>query len=164
MPPIRKPAAKRQNRVTRDMGLVSAPGKLPAPPAKLCKAAKDAWNAYWTDIVSGSVREADAPLVLRWIQNLNRYNVLIAQADADPIVAGSTGQKRANPIYDLALKLESSIKVDEQQLGIGPLNRLKLGMAIGEASRSLADLETEGSENDEDDPRLILLAGAIEAN
>ena len=160
MPPVRKPAAKRQNRITQDIGMVTAPVKLPAPPAKICKAAKDAWNAYWGDVVAGSVREADAPLVLRWISNHDRYNKLIAQADAEPIVAGSTGQKRANPIYDLAFKLEASIKADEQQLGIGPLNRLKLGMAIGEASRSLADLETEG-DNGEDDPRLTLIAGAV---
>ena len=158
MPVARKPAEKRQGRSTKDLGILTiAPGQIPKPPTGIGKIARDAWNAYWGDVVAGAVREADGPLVLRWIQNLNRYQLLIAQADAEPIVAGSTGQKRANPVYDLAFKLESSIKADEAQLGIGPLNRLKLGLAIGEASRSLADLNMEG-DDDGDDFRLALIS------
>ena len=162
MPPTRKPATKRVNRVTKDVGIITiAAGKIPAEPANLCAHASGAWASYWGDVVSGAVREADTPLLLRWITNLDRYQRLIAQADAEPIVAGSTGQKRANPIYDLAFKLEASIKADEQQLGIGPLNRLKLGLAIGEATRSLADLDIEADGAEDDDPRLTLIADRV---
>jgi hypothetical protein len=54
--------------------------------------------------------------------------------------------------------LEASIRADEQQLGVGPLNRLRLGLAVSESARSLADLNIEVQESD--DPRnLITLAG-----
>jgi hypothetical protein len=43
----RKPPARRQNRVTRDIGLVRETGKAPLMPRGLCKAAQDAWRAYW---------------------------------------------------------------------------------------------------------------------
>jgi P27 family predicted phage terminase small subunit len=111
---------------------------------------------------SGVMRRPDATLVLRWVKNLDRYHRLLAEADKEPIVDGSHGQPRVNPIYSLALSIEKSIKDDEKQLGIGPLNRLRLGVALSEGAKSLAELNTE-AENDAQDPRLTLVRGAAVA-
>ncbi|TDH48877.1 hypothetical protein E2F47_22185 [Mycobacterium eburneum] len=154
--PAKKPAAKRQNRVTNDVGAVGAPGMAPMMPRGLCRQAQSAWTAYWRDALSGTMRKSDATLVLRWVKNLDRYHRLLGAADKSPVVEGSTGQPRTNPIYDLALKVEASIKDDEKQLGIGPLNRLRLGMVLTESAKSLADLNAEAEEEDaegDDDPR-----------
>lgn len=67
------------------------------------------------------------------------------------------GQPRANPIYNLVLKIEESIKEDEKHLWIGPLNRLRLGVALTESAKSLKDLNAE-AETDAEDPRVTLLA------
>jgi hypothetical protein len=127
-------------------------------PRGLCKPAQAAWDAYWGDVVSGVTRDSDASLVIRWAKNVDRYHRLIAEADRAPMICGSTGQQVANPIYGLALKVEASIKQDEQQLGIGPLNRLKLGTVFSETARSLAELNAEAAEGDScEDPRLTLI-------
>jgi hypothetical protein len=155
--PPPKPAQRRQNRVTKSLGMVRAAGKAPRMPRGLCKPAQDAWTGYWTDTVSGVTRESDNSLVLRWVRNLDRYCRLIAEADKSPMIPGSTGQQRANPIYDLAYKVEASIKADEQELGIGPMNRLRLGIAFSESAKSLAELNAEAEDDADDDPRLTLI-------
>jgi hypothetical protein len=156
--PPPKPAQRRQNRITKSLGMVHTAGKAPRMPRGLCKPAQDAWTGYWGDTVSGVTRESDTALVLRWVRNVDRYHRLIAEADRSPMVAGSTGQQRANPIYDLVLKIETSIKADEQQLGVGPLNRLRLGIAFSESAKSLAELNAEAEDDGADDPRLTLIS------
>ena len=159
-------AAARRQRSRRDMGAdigtPSKPGKPPSQPRGLCPQAQTAWAGYWKDAVSGVMRSSDAPIVLRWVKNLDRYHRLVGEADSAPIVPGSKDQPKANPLYDLILKLEASIRTDEQQLGIGPLNRLRLGVAMTESAKTLADLRAEAEADAEnDDPRttLITLAG-----
>jgi len=127
-------------------------------PRGLCKPAQDAWTGYWADTVSGVTRQSDTSLVLRWVRNIDRYHRLIAEADRSPMVAGSTGQQRANPIYDLVLKIETSIKADEQQLGVGPLNRLRFGIAFSESAKPLAELNAEAEDDPADDPQLTLIS------
>jgi hypothetical protein len=158
--PPPKPPQRRQNKITKSLGMVHTAGKAPRMPRGLCKPAQDAWNGYWTDTVSGVMRDSDASLVLRWVRNVDRYHRLMAEADRSPMVAGSTGQQRANPVYDLVLKIETSIKADEQQLGVGPLNRLRLGTIFAEGARTLAQLNADAEDGaaSDDDPRLTLIS------
>lgn len=130
-------------------------------PRGLCKPAQDAWESFWDDPISSMSRGPDTVVAVRWVKNLDRYWRLSAAADAEPIVKGSTGQTRSNPVYDLALKIEASIREDEKQLGIGALSRLRLGAVYGEGAKTLADLnaEAEDAAADEGDFRLLLLAG-----
>jgi P27 family predicted phage terminase small subunit len=157
MPPVPKPPSRRQNRATKSIGAICATGRAPRMPRGLCEAAQEAWRNYWGDHVSGIMRPPDSTVALRWAKNLDRYHRLIAAADAEPLVTGSQGQDRPNPLYDLAFKVEKSIREDELQLGIGPLARLKLGVALSESAKSLADLNAEATGGGEDDPRLTLL-------
>jgi P27 family predicted phage terminase small subunit len=153
--PAPKDPAKRIRKTTRSVGLVKA-AKQPPMPAKLCRQAQDAWRAYWADTVAGVMRLSDTALALRWVANVDRYQRLIAEADREPVVDGHKGQPRPNPLYTLALKIEESVKEDERQLGIGPLNRLRLGVALTETAKSLADLTAEADTGAED-PRVVLL-------
>jgi len=155
--PLPKPSEDRQRRNARDVGTVTTLHTGPPdPPARLCVAAKAAWTAYWGDVIAGVVRPGDASLVDRWVHNVDRYHRMLRLADKDPVVEGSTGQMKPNGLYDLAFKIEASIKTDEQQLGIGPLNRLRLGVKFAEGVKSLADLTAEAEEGDDDDPRAFL--------
>lgn len=154
--PPPKPAADRQGRHRTDLGVVQAADTRHKRPSKLCVPAAEAWDAYWSDVVAGVVRPGDASLVDRWVRNLDRYHRIMRLADKEPVVEGSTGQQKPNGLYDLAFKIEASIKTDEQQLGIGPLNRLRLGVKIAEGAKSLADLTAEAEGDDDDDPRAFL--------
>jgi hypothetical protein len=154
MPGHIKPPSKRINRITKNVGVISAAGKAPPMPSGLCQQAQDAWRAFWTDHVSGIMRPPDSTVAIRWARNTDRYLRLIAEADREPLVTGSQGQDRPNPLYDLAFKVEASIKADEAQLGIGALNRLRLGAQLSEAAKTLADLNAE--ETNVTDPRAAL--------
>jgi P27 family predicted phage terminase small subunit len=155
-PPPKQPG-KRIRRATRSIGVVSAAGKAPKMPSGLCQQAKDAWVSYWSDSVSGIMRAPDITVALRWAKNLDRYHRLLAEADREPVVAGSTGQAKANPLYALVLAFEKSIREDEAQMGVGPLSRLKLGAQLAEQAKTLAEINTEAAEGGTEDPRLSLL-------
>lgn len=156
--PAPKPIDQRQRRGRNDLGAVAKVANCPPPPPRICADAKVAWAAYWSDVVAGVVRASDTSLVQRWAANMDRYHRIIRMADANPVVEGSTGQQKANGLYDLALKIEASIKADEQQMGIGPLNRLRLGVKLTEGAKSLSDLTAEVDGDDGDDPRLTLIS------
>jgi hypothetical protein len=158
--PAPKQPGKRIRRATKQLGVVSAAGKPPRMPRGLCEQAQTAWTSYWGDAVSGIMRPPDSSVALRWIANVDRYCRLIAEADREPVVAGSTGQEKANPLYALALSFEKSIREDEQQLGIGALSRLKLGAQLAENARSLAELNAEvaADHDEQDDPRAAIIA------
>jgi len=125
------------------------------------------WTDYWSDVISGFVQQAEVALVVRWVRNVDRYQVLMAVADGSPMVEGSMGQMRENPAYGLALKIESSIRADEAQLGYGPKNRASLGIAVVQQRMSLADMnkrygggDDDGHPGEEEDPRLTVVDSA----
>ena len=124
-------------------------------PAGLCSSAQTAWAAYWSDVTSGVMRPADVTVALRWVRNLDRYHRLVSKADREPMVIGSTGQPRPNPLYDLVFKIEASIREDEKQVGIGPANRLRLGAQLAETAETLAQINAEDI-SEGDDPRAAL--------
>jgi hypothetical protein len=162
MPGPIKPAGKRINRITKNIGVVSAAGKAPRMPSGLCRQAQTARASYWSDTVSGVMRPSDATVALRWVSNLDRYYRLIAEADREPMVVGSTGRPRPNPLYDLVFKIEASIKANEAQLGVGPLSRLKLGAQLSETARTLAEINTEAT--NAADPRATLTVVADDSS
>jgi hypothetical protein len=160
-PPPKPPELRqRANKpVTRPVGALSNAGNPPRMPRGLCKSAQIAWVAYWNDVISGVTRESDTSLVLRWIKDVDRYHRLIAEADHAPMVTGSTGQQVVNPIYTFTLKLRAAIERDEAQLGVGPLNRMRLGAVFTETQKTLADLKREAQDWAEDSTMLTLITG-----
>jgi hypothetical protein len=147
-----KSPGRRINRITKGVGVVSTTGKAPRMPRGLCDRAQNAWRAYWSGPASGAAEPVDAEVALRWITDLNRYLSLINAADAKPLVTGSQGQLRANPLYDVALKVQAAVNTAERRLGIGVLDRLHLGLVFTEGAKSLAELNREAISN-ADDPR-----------
>jgi P27 family predicted phage terminase small subunit len=102
---------------------------------------KRAWDALWKDeALSAVLTAADRPLLLRWADALDRAQRHLELGDADPIAKGSMGQAVESPHYGIA---DSAVKVAqacEAQLGIGALNRARLGITILAERRSLLDL------------------------
>lgn len=157
--PPQKHPGKRIRKTTKSIGVISAAGKAPRMPSGLCQPASDAWRGFWSDVVSGAVQPADTEVTLRWVANIDRYHRLLGEADRESMVIGSTGQPKPNPLYDLAYKIEASIRADEQQLGVGPLARLRLGVALSESVKSLTELNSEVPHGDDPRANLIELAG-----
>jgi hypothetical protein len=65
--PAQKHPGKRVRKTrTRSIGVVHSAGVAPLMPWNLCKPAQAAWRSYFADAVSGVLREADTPIVVRW--------------------------------------------------------------------------------------------------
>lgn len=141
----RKPADRRQNAITRDTVVELVPGGLVVPAADpgWLPATVDEWSAFWADEELRSIVRASQHAPLRrlfdWRDKLLRA---WAEADrlreaigADHFIEGSTGQMRANPLYDLAAKadatalaIEGRIVALEDRFGLSPQSMLKLGV------------------------------------
>jgi phage terminase small subunit len=170
MPRTKKPAGTTVDRRNgRNVQLRHVGGERFDPPGALCDQAHQQWDAYWSDPVSQVQTLADRNLLERWIVNVDRYWRLIGEADKQPMTENSQGRV-ANPLYAIALKVESSIKADEAQLGIGPKNRAALGIAVITEQRSLADMnsryggagdDSPAVETAEEDPRLQIIEGEL---
>jgi phage terminase small subunit len=170
LPRTKKPAGRAVDRRNgRQAELARVAGERFNPPDGLCEQARQQWDLYWADPVAQVQTLADRHLLERWISNVDRYWRLIREADVEPLTRNSQGQV-ANPLYAVALKVESSVKADEAQLGIGPKNRAGLGIAVIAERRSLADMNSRyggaGDHDDappapEQDPRLAVIEGEL---
>tara|TARA_R110000822_G_scaffold118321_7_gene251027 strand:- start:1265 stop:1744 length:480 start_codon:yes stop_codon:yes gene_type:complete len=157
MPPIRKPAHKRQNKITKDITLrpVATP-IVPDPPRGVLKVTRERWVTFWRSDVSSVTSEADLPALHRLFVYYDEWERCMAAARKERLVmGGSTGRTPAlHPLYSQALAIEARIGKLEPEFGLTPLARVKLGIQVGEAQRSLADLNADA--DTEDDPRDFL--------
>jgi P27 family predicted phage terminase small subunit len=67
------------------------------------------------------------------------------------MVAESTGQPRLNPALDGLMKLETAILRLENELGLTPSARLRLGIVFADATNSLDDLARRFEVKDDED-------------
>lgn len=82
-------------------------------------------------------------MLLRWADALDRAAVNLELGDADPIAKGSMGQAVESPHYGIADKALRVAAQCEAQIGVGALNRARLGIAILAERASLADLNAQ---------------------
>lgn len=165
MPRTKKPAGTAVRPYNgRKAELTPIQGGRLDPPDGLTQDAIELWEAYWSDAVSQVRTEVDRGLLLRWITEYDRYLRTSAEADRTPLVTGSTGQSVENPLYKIAYRALDAAERCERQLGVGPLWRSNLGIAVIAEQRSLADMnaryggaDADGSATEEPaaDPRVI---------
>jgi hypothetical protein len=170
LPRTKKPAGtavdRRNGRRTELTALQGARLELPAPPpgVEWCDDAVTAWARFWDDSVATALTPADEVLVLRWLEALNRYLILVRQADQAPLGTGSQGQDVLNPLYKAAEMSLRTVEACERQIGIGPAHRASLGIALLTEKRTLASMNAqyvarEVSRGADEDPRRAQLGG-----
>lgn len=114
------------------------------------------YAALWADPVSSALSPVDRELVIRWATSVDSWIKALAQAGEDPLSTGSMGQEVPSPWFGIAKQhLDAAVEV-EKQLGIGALNRARLGLTIATARLSIQELNASLDEgtNDDPDPRL----------
>jgi hypothetical protein len=114
------------------------------------------YAALWADPVSSALSPVDRELVVRWAQSVDDWIKALESARADPVTTGSMHQDVASPYFAIAAQALIAAERVEQQLGVGALNRARLGLTIGQARKSLQELnaDLDGDDDDDDDPRL----------
>ena len=111
----------------------------PRRPAWLA-ATREAWGITWEDPISQLWTPADGPLLLRWADALDRALRCVRRADRKPLVLGSQGQPVEHPSYGTWKTAVSVVQACEAQLGMGALNRARLGISTAAAQDSLDDV------------------------
>lgn len=128
-------------------------GELRSEPWRL--ETRKAWSALWADPVAMALTPVDRPVLLRWADSIDRAQRHLELGDADPIARGSMGQEVESPHYGIADKAVKVAQACEAQLGVGALNRARLGIAILAERESMDALNARiaGGSDDDDDPR-----------
>jgi P27 family predicted phage terminase small subunit len=115
---------------------------VPKPPTGLLATTRRAWARYWSSEVSRVVTDADYDLIERLfvLRDEHARALRTLRATGERMVSGSRSQPRLSPLYDLVFKLEGAIHTLESELGLSPLARARLGIAVGQATLTAAQL------------------------
>lgn len=165
--PAKKPADQLQRRnkaKSLDAQVIAInTASVPDPPAKLSKAMKAEWQRLWTSDIAGHWNQDSDVMGLRRLFSLyDRLAKYERVGDKTPLSEGSTGQQVLHPMLKAADALRTQILALEKEFGLTSGARFKNQISLGEASRSLDDLnravmDDDGDEADDDDfdPRVI---------
>ena len=141
-----KPVEQREHRIRPKLVDISAYKKRDIPKLKgrYLKITKLWWEDFWTsDLASAIDTKSDQSIVYRLATLIDERERIYKQAKKDRLVVGSQGQVVINPLYSAMLKLDAEIRQLEDRIGMNPKSRVALGISIGQAKKSLADLNAE---------------------
>ena len=127
--------------------------QIPPSPRVLHERAQLTWDRYWRSPLPQIVDlDSDMPVLERWILSVHEWWTLKADFDDEPITAGSRGQLRANPLEKRIASLEAEIRRFEDDFGMTPKARMRLGIAFaGPPTGGLSGLIPEDDAEDEDE-------------
>jgi P27 family predicted phage terminase small subunit len=114
---------------------------VPDPPSGLLAVSKSLGEAFWRSEVAGAVDlHSDLGRLGRWIRDVDEYERSLSEFRRGRLVEGSMGQPRLNPLAARLKDLEASIRETEREFGMTPLSRLRLGIAVGQAALTAAEV------------------------
>jgi len=143
--PLPKEEGVRQNRRARsNLKLIAQHDPeavvIPDPPEGLDGARLESWRGFFESELSQLVNGTDLSAVNRLWSYYQQHADLTNIFAKGRMVAGSTGQPRLNPALDGLMKLETAILRLENELGLTPSARLRLGIVFADATNSLDEL------------------------
>lgn len=130
--------------------------EMAAPPAPsgFLPAIRDDWDAYWLSAPAHLVDPADIPALRRLFNLYDERERSYRAFRKERLTGGSTGQLVVNPLGKQLLAYDAVIAQLEDRFGLTPMARMRLGVQLGEAVRSLEDLNRPMEDADgDDDPR-----------
>lgn len=175
MPARKKPPGSQQgHRKQTGLELVVGAGPVEVPPAPkpaggLLKSSEKLWESYWKSISAQAALDVDQLGVAeRWIVAHDEWVRATNAFRRKRIVEGSQGQPVLNPLASYIASREATLAKCEAELGLTPMARLKLGIAVGQAKMTAAELnrmtqEPDHGDEGEDDVVEAELLGEFEA-
>ena len=141
-----KPLDQREHRIRPTVVDIGAYKKRDIPKLKgrYLKITKLWWEDFWnSDLASAVDTKSDQSAVYRLATLIDERERVYKQAKKERLVVGSQGQVVLNPLYSAMLKLDAEIRQLEDRIGMNPNARVSLGISIGQAKKSLSDLNAE---------------------
>ena len=161
----KKPSDRRQNRATKDLGVLPKievdPAAYPVAPAHLSERWKAAWLTFWQSPFAQVVQPAQHPALERLFSMYDERERMDVYLRESPMITGSQGQAIVNPMYRQRTAVDAEIRQLEDRFGLHPKAGLTLGIVYGEAARSLEELNARianaaiTESQSEEDPRYI---------
>ena len=141
-----KPLDQREHRIRPTVVDIGAYKKRDIPKLKgrYLKITKLWWEDFWNSALASAVdTKSDQSAVYRLATLIDERERVYKQAKKERLVVGSQGQVVLNPLYSAMLKLDAEIRQLEDRIGMNPKARVSLGISIGQAKKSLSDLNAE---------------------
>lgn len=124
---------------------------VPDPPEGLSPERLRGWEEFFASPLAGLVKPTDLSVVRRLWTYYQQHDELTRIFAKSRLVSGSTGQPRMNPAHDALMKMETSILRLENELGLTPSARLRLGITFADATNSLDQLNARIQDDVDDD-------------
>lgn len=132
------------HRKRADLAIVQPPTDddvdIPPAPSGLLKITRDRWDAYWKSSVAQVAEECDLPAIHRLFRNYDQHERAMKVVRKALAVKGSRGQIRVNPVAGYALQLEQQILRLENELGLTPMARQRLGLTAAQTQLTVAQM------------------------
>ena len=141
-----KPVEQRENRIKPKLIDIESYKKreIPQLAGRTLKSTKIWWEEFWTSDLSSAIDiKSDLPVIQRLASLMDERERIFKQAKKDRLVVGSQGQVVLNPLYNALLKIDAEIRNLEDRIGLNPKARVSLGIQIGQAKKTLSDLNSE---------------------
>jgi P27 family predicted phage terminase small subunit len=165
------PAPKRpenRSRVPRGSSMTVLPGGLAEPkivpppaPAKILGSTRRAWQAFWASPLAKHTIPTDHEALRRLFRLYDQRERYLIEGSKRTVSLGSTGQLVIHPLLKEVDAIDAKILTLEDRFGLSPMSRLKLQVTLGDASRSLEELNkllatgTTVEDDEAEDPRSV---------
>jgi|TARA_Y100000034_G_scaffold63208_1_gene76463 P27 family predicted phage terminase small subunit len=137
----------------RNRGLVVVDNEkameAPPPPSGLLAQTRRDWHTYWESDVASLAEDVDLPALRRLFRMYDQHERAMRVVRKALTVKGSMGQIRVNPLADYAAKLDTQILRLENEVGVTPMARQRLGIAVGEAILTAAEANRMANDDGE---------------
>ena len=131
--------------------------EIPSPPAGLLRVTCETWCAYWRSDLAKLWSDTDEAAVVRLFRCYDERERAYRALCKKRIALGSKMQPVMSPLVAYVNQLDGTILNLEDRLGLNPKARLALGVQLGDARRSLDELNAavvEEQGQDQEDPRI----------
>lgn len=125
--------------------------EAPAPDRGWLAPTKRAWVAFWDERTAQLVQPGDMPALRRLYSMYDERDRMLAAYKRQRFSVGSTGQLIVNPAAKEVASLDARISALEDRFGLTPAARLRLGITLGEAARSLEAMAQAAADGPADD-------------
>jgi len=116
----------------------------PEAPHALSDRSRTAWTRYWSSpIARVMLPDLDGETLEMLLRMRDERDIEFRMGKRNRMVLGSQGQPVINPMLAHAMVLQKEIRALEDRLGLNPAARLRLGILLGDATRSIADVNEE---------------------
>jgi P27 family predicted phage terminase small subunit len=109
------------------------------------------WEAYWVSDVAKIATDLDVGAVEVYFMTLDEWRRCVKAARKQRFVEGSMGQPRINPLAERADKLAALLPKLAAEIGLSPKARTALAINVGQAAKTIEDLNREVEEAVSDD-------------